>query len=183
MTVIKDGTGTGYLAMVNSENRLITTSVSESIDSHINQIEGQSYSVVVSQTPAGANNCFCYIKNLSTSAKIFITSVKLYTATDETIQVKLKDSGTTAGGTIYVPVNRNSGSTNSANALVEVGNNITGLAGGLVVDQFFIEGATTTNKFDWDSGLVVDTNQIISFYAVTGSIAVKMSVGIYFDVE
>lgn len=183
MTVIKDGTGKGYLAMVDTDNRLMTTSVSESIDSHINQDEGQVYSIIVSQTPAGANNCFCYIKNLSSTMSIFVTSVKLYTASDETIQVKLKDIGTTVGGTTYVPVNRNSGSTNLADATVEVGTNITGLSGGLVVDQFFIKGATDTTKYIWESGLVMGINQAITFYAVTGSIPVKMTVSIYFDTE
>ena len=180
---MKDGTGKGYLAQVNMDNRLVTTAISESIDSHINQKEGQSYSIIVSQTPTGAGDCFCYIRNLSTDFKIFIISVKLYTAADETIQVKLKDIGTTAGGTAYIPVNRNTGSTNLAAAIVEVGNDITGLAGGLVIDEFFVKGVSTTEKFDWDSGLVIDTNQTATFYAVTGGIAVKMTVSIYYDTE
>lgn len=183
MSVIKDGTGKGYLAQVNLDNRLMTTAISESIDSHINQTEGQSYSVIVAQTPTGAGDCFCYIKNLSTNLKIFITSVKLYTAADETIQVKLKDTGATAGGTPYIPVNRNSGSTNLADVTVEVGNDITGLSGGLVVDQFFVKGSTSSVQIDWDSGLLLGINQSISFYAVTGGIAVKMTVSMYFDTE
>lgn len=183
MTVIKDGTGKGYLAKIDGDNRLMTTAISESIDSHVNQKEGQSYSIIVSQTPTGAGDCFCYILNLSTTYKIFVTSIKIYTVTDETIQVKIKDVGTAAGGTPYIPVNRNSGSTNLADATIEVGNDITGLAGGLVVDQFFVKGNASTIKLDWDSGLIIDTNQTATFYAVTGGIAVKMTVSIYYAVE
>lgn len=103
---LRDGTGTGSLAKVDSENRLYTRATTEGMIGHVNHEEGKSYTLIVAKTPTGAGDCFCYIKNTS-DEDLCINSLKLYAATSETIQIKVNDKGTAAGGTAIVPVNRN----------------------------------------------------------------------------
>ena len=177
---IRDGKGRGYLAEVDSENRLRVGSIVQDLISHANIEEYQAYSMYISVTPTGANDCFAFLKNISADSYLIVSAVKAYTASDENIQLKLKDTGTAAGGTIYVPVNRNTITSNTANVLCEYGVDITGLSGGLIVDNLFIDGATSSQRFDWNSGLVVSPNQMISFYAVAGAIALRMTVSFFF---
>lgn len=179
MSVIKDGSGSGYLAKVTSENKLTTEAITEDIVAHVNEIEEQAYSVVVSQTPTGAGDCFCYVKN-SSSLDLTLCSITLAAASDETIQIKIRDTGTPTNGTTYTPVNRNSGSTNVASGTFQTGNDITGLSGGSVVDQFFLKGGNTSRKYFWQSHIIIRPNDTLTFYAVTGAIAIKMSFTIYY---
>ncbi len=146
---------------------------------HINEIEQQVYTVVVSQTPTGANDCFCYVKNTS-STDLTFRSLTIATASNETIQIKIKDTGTPVNGTAYTPINRNSGSTNVATGTFQTGNDITGLSGGSVVDQIFLKGGDSSSKYFWQSHIIIRSNDTLTFYAVTGGIAIKMSFTIYY---
>ncbi len=179
MTIIKDGSGSGYLAKVTNENRLATEAISEDVVSHINKIEKEVYSVIVSQTPTGAGDCFCYIKNTS-SLDLILRSITLAAASDETIQIKIKDTGTPVNGNTYIPVNRNSGSTNVASGIFQTGNDITGLSGGSLVDQFFLKSGNNSEKYSWKSNIIIKPNDTLTFYVVTGAIAIKMSSTIYY---
>ncbi len=179
MTVIKDGSGQGYLAKVTSENRLETDTISKDVSAHVNEIENQVYSVIISQTPTGAGDCFCYIKNTS-SSNLVLRSIILSSASDETIQIKIKDTGTPVNGNAYTPVNRNSGSTNIASGTFLTGNDITGLSGGSLVDQLFLKGGENSTKYSWQSHIIINTNDTLTFYAVTGAIAIKASLTIYY---
>ena len=176
---IEDGSGSGHRVAISEGNKLRTYGVMESEEWHMNEDLGLTYSLVVSQTPAGANDCFCYIKNTS-DYDLIITTMKAYVPTDETIQIKFNDAGTPAGGTTGVPVNRNAGSGNTIDATVVVGNDITGLSGGAVVDQLFFNGTDTAHKFSWGSGLIVPRNKTMSFYAVTGSILVNATLSMHY---
>lgn len=177
--MIRDGLGNGYLVQVSEEHKLLTDTISEDVVAHVNQTEKQVYSLIVSQTPTGANDCFCYVKNTSDTNLIF-RSVTLSTASDETIQIKIKDIGTPVGGATLIPVNRNSGSTLTATGTFQVGNDITGLSDGSIVDQFFIKGGDSSRKYFWQSYIIITPNSTLTFYAVTGAIAIKMSFTIYY---
>lgn len=179
MGVIKDGSGSGYLAKVTSENKLMTEAITEYIVAHINKVEEQVYSVVVSQTPTGAGDCFCYVKNNS-SLDMILRSITLAAVADETVQIKIRDIGTPVNGTAYIPVNRNSGSTNAASGTFLTGNDITGLSGGSVVDQFFLKTGDSSLKYFWESHIIIGPNDTVTFYAVTGTVAIKMSFTIYY---
>lgn len=179
MSVIKDGSGSGYMAKVTDANKLTTEAITEYIVADINKTEEQVYSVVVSQTPTGAGDCFCYLKN-SSSLDMILRSITLAAASDETIQIKIKDIGTPVGGTTYTPVNRNSGSANAASGTFLTGNDITGLSGGSIVDQFFLKAGNSSYKYFWQSNIIIKPNDTVTFYAVTGAIAIKMSVTIYY---
>ena len=135
--------------------------------------------MVVSQTPTGPGNCFCYVKN-SSSLSLILNSITLAATSDETVQIKIRDIGTPVGGTAYTPVNRNSGSANTASGTFLTGNNITGLSSGSIVDQFFLKTGDSSGKYFWQSNIIIRPNDTVTFYAVTGAIAIKMSYTIYY---
>jgi hypothetical protein len=143
--------------------------------------KGNFYSAVIEKTPTGAGDCFFYIKN-DDSLDLIMTSIKLQSASAESIQVKLGDSGT-AGGThaALTPVSRNAGSGKTADVTCESGVDITGLSGGSIVDLLFSN--TLMIRWGWESRLVIPKNSILSLYAVTGAVAVKAILGFYFCEE
>ena len=177
--LVKDGTGKGYSLKVDDENMAHVLATSVEVQHHINHAHQEAYSIVVSKTPTAAADCFLYIKNDS-DLDLMISSALLYAATDESVQVKLGDSGTATGGAANTPVNRNAGSGKTADCTCEDGVDITGLSGGSVVDEIAIDGATGSHKTVWRSDLIVPKNSVATFYAVTGGIAIKMTLSIGF---
>lgn len=177
---IVDGTGKGYGLKIDSDNRARVRSTVVPIDQHVNMLDGQSYACVVSVTPAGAGNCFFYLKNLA-EQECHVTNLRLRAVgAVEGIQLKLKDSGTAAGGSTVTPINKNTAVSYSADCTCEYGTNITGLSGGSVVDILYVTADAETAKFDWVSDLLISRNSIISCYAINGSVPLIMTMNIYF---
>lgn len=177
--LIEDGRGKGYKAGVTKENKLEVCAIVRAVDLFCNQVNGMAYNLLISQTPAGAGDCFCYIKNNDTEDMV-ISSAKLYVATTETITVKLGDSGTPAGGAAATPVNRKSGCGNVADATCETGNDITGLSGGSAVEVLVVKGGETSEKFEWLSDLIIPKNHTLTLYAAIGAIAIKATISMHF---
>lgn len=180
MVVIEDGTGQGYNTGVTNNNRLQVESSSFELIHFANHIVGQAYSLTFTVTPTGAGDCFCYIKNTSIK-NLNINSFVVASASDEVVQIKLRDIGTPAGGTPAVPVNRNTNSNNTAVGTFETGADITGLSGGSIVDQYFVKGATKSEKYIWASTIIIGQNGTVSIYAVTGAIALRITIGFFFE--
>lgn len=153
----------------------VSKAICQSITEHANQHEEESYSAVIDVTPTGAGDCFFYITNDS-DIEAVVTSLKLYAAAAEIIQIKIRDTGV-IGGThaALVPVNRNAGSGKAADVTCESGVDITGLSGGDIVDE--LVAGTTMWKWTWNSGLIIPKNRMVSLYAVTGAIAIKATLG------
>jgi hypothetical protein len=156
----------------------ITKAIIQTISEYSNIDEGDAYSAVVSVTPTGAGDCFFYMIN-NDNRDIVVSSMKLYSASAESVQIKLGDIGT-VGGThaALIPVNRNAGSAKTADVTCESGVDITGLSGGSVVDDL-VAGATMW-RWEWFTGLILPKNKMLSLYAVTGAIAIKMTIGFHF---
>lgn len=142
-----------------------------------NIIRKDAYSAIISETPTGVGDCFFYIKNIC-NYDLILTSLSFYAAAAETIQMKLGDIGT-VGGTHaeLLPSSRNAGSGKTADVTCESGVDITGLSGGVVVDQFY---ATAEQKrVEWGSRIIVPKNAIMSLYAVTGAISIGCTLGFF----
>ena len=156
----------------------VVKAICQTITEHANQHQEESYSAVIAVTPTGAGDCFFYIINNS-DIEAVVTSLKLQAGAAENIQVKIRDTGT-VGGThaALVPVNRNAGSGRIADVTCESGVDITGLSGGDVVDE--LVAGTTMYKWEWQSGLIIPKNRMVSLYAVTGAIAIKATLGFCF---
>lgn len=177
---IVDGTGKGYGLLVDSDNYAHVFSVGSPIDQHVNMEVGTVFGCVATVTPAGGGNCFLYIKNTADSP-MHLTNFRLRsTGANEGVQIKLKDTGTAAGGTTLLPVNKNTAKGIAASCVSEYGVNITGLTGGSIVDILWVEADTKSFKFEWTSDLIVAKNDIISFYAITGAIPLTVTATIYF---
>lgn len=175
---IESGTGNGKKAGVTLGNRLSTSAVQRDEQVQANT-DGDFYALVISQTPTGADDCFCHIVNDNETDLIF-SSMRAYVPTDETIQIKLGDTGTPSGGTTGTAINRNAGSGNLLDATIEVGSDITGLSGGSVVDDVFIKAGESSRLFYWRSGIILPKNSRLSFYAVTGAILTNMTLCMYY---
>lgn len=177
--IITGGTGNGFAVGVTSENKLEVCAVTRTIDLYCNQLTGVSYSLLLSQTPTGAGDCFCYIKN-DDIRDIVISSVKLYAASTETFTIKMGDTGTSAGGSAVTPINRKAGCGNVADIVCEAGNDITGLSGGDEIEAVVIKGAESSKRFEWLSGLIVPKNHTMTMYVTTGAIAVRATLSMHF---
>ena len=64
---LEDGTGAGYWAKVDDENRIRAFSVIEPEDKHINVIDGAVWSYLQSTTAAGTGDYVFYLKNTGSS--------------------------------------------------------------------------------------------------------------------
>lgn len=176
---IEDGHGTGSKAQVNAEGCLCTNAVAIPFGQHVNDKHQEAYSIIVSKTPTAANDCFFYLKNNS-DMDLYICSLTGSATADETIQIKVKDIGTPVGGSINTPVNRNVGSGKLADITCLDGIDITGLSGGSVIEQFTYDGNTGSKKFRYSSCIIVPKNHVLTLYAVTGAIALKVSLSLMF---
>ena len=177
--MIEDGHGTGEKAKV-EDGYLNTKSICKHFEQFVNESNQEVYSIIIEKTPTGAGDCFLYIKNNS-DEDMYISSLTASSATDETIRLYIKDTGTPAGTTANVPVNRNAGSAKVADVTCYDGVDITGLSGGLLVEQFIIDGNTGSHKYRYNSSLIIPKNQTFTLYAVTGAIALVVSLSIAFD--
>ena len=161
------------------KKQLLVCAVNRTIDMECNQVDGASYSLLISQTPTGAGDCFCYIKN-NDSKDMVLSSMKLYVASNETITIKLNDTGTSSGGSAATPANRRAGCGNPADIDCETGNDITGLSGGDEVEGLFVKGAESSKRFAWLSGIIVPKNNTLTLYVTTGAIAIKATLSMHF---
>ena len=177
--MIEDGHGTGRKVHVTDEGCLCAKAVTIHFEQHVNVEYEEAYSAIISRTPTAANDCFFYIKNNSDN-DMYVCSLTLSAATDETIQIKIKDTGTPAGTTDNTPINRNASSGKQADVTAYDGVDITALSGGSVVDQIDVDGATGSEKFRWNSCFIIPKNQTLTLYAVTGGIAIKATIGMFF---
>ena len=125
--IIEDGTGQGYKAGVNSENRLRTNSVVEELQHHYSKTEGQVYQIQGSETAVGATTqTILHIKNTSTT-RLFVISYIRVQLIGEAGGTALPVPATsfeigfnqtyTSGGTAVTPVNMNAASGNAADLI------------------------------------------------------------------
>ena len=180
--IIEDGHGTGNKVQVSKVGCMHTRSVNVHIERHINETEQEVYTAIIDKTPTAAGDCFFYIENNSDS-NMYIGSMTGSAATDETVRLFINDSGTPVGTTENVLVNRHAGSGKVADVTAYDGVDITGLSGGKMVEQFTIDGAIGSQKWRYNSAIIIPKNHVFSLYAVTGGIALLISLGISFQNE
>lgn len=180
--IILDGKGKSYKAGVNSEHRLLVSSVSRSKEHHANITHGRSFNMLIEQTPTGADDCFMYMKNTSEDTMV-IEGFGVYAASAEKIYGMLGQIGTPVGGTDTVPAVLNAGSAQIADGTFQVGNDITGLSGGWVFERFRVPANTATNIVNFEADIVIPPNQTFTAYAATGGILIEGHVNFWFEEE
>ena len=167
----------GIFMHITDEHMASVLANSTSLQSHSNRIHRTAFSAVVSLTPTGAGDCFFYLKN-DNDELLIVTALKLRSASAESVQVKLGDSGT-VGGThaTLTPATRYGNSGDTFDHTSESGVDITGLSGGSIVDTLW--AGTTMQKWIWDSGLILSKNTMLSLYAVTGAVALAATLSFH----
>jgi hypothetical protein len=169
---IRDGKGTGTLAGVNDEHRLLVSSVSRSKEHHANITNGNSYNILVSVTPTGAGDCFLYMKNTGVN-NIIIEGFAAYVTSAERLDGWLAQSGTPVGGAAAPTPNLNAGSANTPTGTFLTGNDITGMSGGYLFQRARVPANTATNLVNFEADIVLPPQTVFTAYALTGGIAIE----------
>jgi hypothetical protein len=182
--IIKDGTGKGYEAKVDSSNNLRTRSIMVSSEHFANHTKGNAYSALFAVNPAGADDVIFYMKNIS-DLDIVIEGVTWQTSAAEEVYYKLGDSGTPAGtSATIVPANLNSGSGNSAEVTclsetADAAVDITGLTGGATIEKLWLTSAESKH-FNLDQDVIVTKNKVFTIYCVGGDTLLRGTVIFHF---
>lgn len=178
--IIEDGSGGGFAAAVDAENRLEVDAATAAKGLWINQENEDLYSASLSVTPS-AGGVFCYIKNLDERDMIFVRiSIRCPSGSTEGVEVKLNDVGTPVGGSTLTVTNRNAGSGKIADITGLFGQNITGLSGGGSLGEWYLHNTGGSHVLRWWNGVIVPKNRTITFYASTGLIPLNFVTIFYF---
>ena len=184
--IIEDGTGHGFTARVDSENRIHTEAVTTTLEHHTNQNEGLSFNALFAVNPDGADDCIFYLKN-NNEIDLIIEGVWWNTSAAEEVYYKLGDAGTAVktNGADITPSNLNAGSgkiadvicySNTADGAVD----ITGLSGGTTIQKIWLVAAETTLYINCEQDIILPKNQTFSIYCVGGDSLLRGTVVFHF---
>jgi len=177
--IIEDGTGYGYSAAVNSENKIKTLSTRITFAHHVNHDEGKCFTALFDQTPTGSGDCFFYLKN-NDSEDLVVTELRFRVESNEEIYLKIKDEGTPVDGAAITPVNLNAESGNAADVTCQQGSDITGLSSGNIIDYIGILSSQGTKQFKLTPDIIIPKNHVFSIYAKAGAIRTFGTAVFYF---
>ena len=162
------------------ENRLAVTSVIEAYDRYYNK-QGLVYSATYEGlTPTGANDYFFYFKNTGTKSVNF-TDLRISSTVATRITIE-RVTGTAAGGSTLVPINRNFGGSKTLTGTTQQGVDITGLTTGGVV--FFQECpvASTMYHLSTTSNIIIPQGQAVALKRVAATGAISFTVSLVEEV-
>jgi hypothetical protein len=168
---ITDGKGTGFLAGVSNENRLMIAGPTTSKEHHTNFLHQDAYNTVFSVTP-DSTAAFLYIRNTSV-LPIICEGFNMRCASDEIIRIAIGVVGTPGGGSDIVPTNLYAGSSKSAIGIFQQGTAITGITNGNIIGDYYIAGSNDSKFRNFDADIVIPQNQSMIFTAITGSIDIS----------
>ncbi len=168
---ITDGKGTGFLAGVSSENRLMIAGPTTSKEHHTNFVYQDAYNIIFSVTP-DSTAAFLYIKNEST-LPIICEGFNIRCASDEIIRIAIGVVGTPVGGSDIVPANLYAGSAKRAIGTFQQGTAITGITNGTIIGNYYIAGSNDSKFINFDADIIIPQNQSMIFTALTGSISIS----------
>ena len=148
--------------------------ISESVESHVNHVHGNSYHCVFNQSPTAGDDCFFYMVNSSDENHIIIEGVyigmKNATAADAEIYFKLGAKGTRGNETALTPVNCNTGSGTAADGTFEKGADLEGggtLTGGSEIERYVIAGVNdlVSTHFNFEQDIILIKNETFTIWA------------------
>jgi len=178
--IIRDPS-TGQGMRVTDEGLARTYTVTEREIRHVNEEEGEAYSIVLDQTPTGADDCILWLVN-NDEKDLIIDAITVFVGGAAELYFQLGDAGTPNTPADLVPVNRNAGSGKTADMTCQQGADLAAaavLAGGLEVDRFAIPAAATTAQRSWDSGIILPKNGTFTVWS-SAVVAVNATIAIFF---
>jgi hypothetical protein len=180
MTIIKDGSGAGYTAKVNTENRLDVESIVRPIDQHINELYQKTFSLPFDAIdPTGADDYFLYLKNTGTK-DLHVEAIAVRSTVAGTVEVH-HVSGTASSGTTVTPVNRTLGNSNSLDATIETGVNITGLTNEGTLEYIRCAVTDTNYSSEISSHIIIPPGQAMALLWDTSTGALSGMITCYED--
>ena len=172
--MIRDGIGRGYMMEVDAENMAHVKAITETAERHANEEHGLAFHVLFDQSATGAADCFFYAKNNSDD-DMMVEGVWFSAASAEAVFVRLNDTGAPSGGTTPIPTNCKGGSGNEADGTFMVGNNITGVSGGDIVEKFWLTSAES-KYFNFEQDIIIPKNGVFTLLSTTGGVNVRGTV-------
>ena len=176
----------GKVANVNDQNQLEVKAITHSAEHYANHVIEEAYQVPFAVTPAGALDCFFYLKNTS-EHDLFIEGFSYAAGAAETIYVQIANTGTAVltDGTEQTPANCNAGSGHDADVTCYSGTaneavDITGLAGGREIERLNIAAATDKKWHNFETDVIVPKNKIFSMWALAGSVVLTGTIVFYY---
>lgn len=164
--MIRDGSGSGYLAEVNKKNRLLTTAETESIQHTVSLYDEQAYQVIGSADLGDTTVVAVHIKNTSTNKDLVVTYIRhqiigasggdSFPSVDNYFTLALERTYSSGGSTV-TPVNMSSGSGNTADVIAYDSNPVlTGTA--KAVDRWYTKANGDMNTLNKEGSLIVPRN-------------------------
>jgi len=173
---LEGGTGNGYVAKVNADNKLEVRS--ESVDeSGIIAQRDQLYFNWQSDYSATANDIVLYIKNTSADKDLAIRKCYMHNATACDWEFRRVDAGT-AAGTAVTAVNLAFGSNIAAEATAYGNAAVTGITSSTVMWSYRT-AAATPHYLDANGAVIVKPNNAIAV-KTTATGAIKVYVAAYY---
>ena len=166
MEQIKDGTGKGYLARVDSDNRLRTYAKSASIQHVVSEHEEEAYQVIGIATLSAGTVVALHIKNISnTNMVVTYLRHQVVGATGGTSFPNTSNYFTvgltrtySSGGSVVTPVNVFGGSGNQAEVTAYHGDpTLAGTA--QEIDRWYTKSDGDMNTFNKEGALIIPPNQ------------------------
>jgi hypothetical protein len=167
---IESGTGKGYTAGVDNQNRILSFTTSESLDHHINVASGKVWSIPWENIAnTGADDYIIYIKNTG-SKDLYFEDIRI--SCSAATQIEIHHVTGTAGGSLsnITPVSRNLGSSSSPSATIQSSSDVTGLtnAGVLAFKQCPV--ADTDYELRIPGDIIIPKGKAIAVLVETTSI-------------
>jgi len=173
--------GTGRIAGVNEENRIIVEAVSASVEHHVNHHDGAAFNALFAVNPDGADDCIFYLKN-EDDKDLVIEGVWWQTSAAEEVYYQIGDTGTAVktNGADITPVNLNAGSGKTADAVcysntADGAVDITGLSGGSTFQKLWLTSATS-EFFNMGQDVILPKNQTFTICCVGGDTLLRGTV-------
>lgn len=182
---IKDGSGQGYLARVNSQQKLLTEATVFTNMHTISNNFGQAYVLTtdfISITTTASYSGILYVQNTSAELHMHIALIKA--AQDVLTQWKFIKNPTTgtliSTATVGTATNLNFNSNNNAAAIVYKGADALTVTDGSEA-AFWTENAGGI-PIGLDGAVILQTNDTVAFMAQpTATANIAMSLMVYFD--
>lgn len=164
---IKDGTGKGFLAQVDSENNLATRAV------NVPEIEyasdkGDSYSITSTTYDYAAADTILLIKNTSTTQHFNVNKIYISGDTATQVIVHIPTSEVTPAGTAITPRNLNAASAKTA-AMTAMRDETANSQGNIMASLRIV--ANTMAVLDFGGALEIPTNESLGVDFVTDGAA------------
>jgi hypothetical protein len=183
MVTVDDGTGNGFKAGVNSENRVLTRAMQSTYQQHISCEHEEAYmcplcsEATPTLTVTATGGYMLYLKNASSDYDAIISRITVSTSALITIIVmKNPTIGSLGNETAKIPVNKNfkSGKVSEIDCYSwdEAGDGITGITGGTCAGTYQVNGF---ERLLFDESICMGLNDVIALKAKgVGEIAVVM---------